>query len=1096
MTGRDPQPTTRRRSNGACLATITTLPLRALLLATSLLAAPPLGFAQDVPVRGGSAGSAGGSVGEIGGVASGTGEERKPASTPEQPPAPEPQTPAVPLVSPIAEPAAPPFHVSEVNVEGTVVGDRADLTVRINVEVNRAGSWFDVPLRLGQAHIYKESSSGVGSRQPGQPALQDDGLHWRFYGQGQHTLEFQLGVPVRSGPSGRQMQLSLPVMPPLFEAQVRLKLPGGNFVIRSPGRDATLKTEYDASKNETTVVGGSSGGRLELSWQDRNLRPPADGIASTIYTIRRRNFGWDMEAVQTLIRMESMSNDFLVRVPEGFELDKIEGSLYEDRQEVAGRPGWFKVSFVEGTSDRIDLRWHLHKPFVAGDSTLNLSGFEIEGVRTHDGRIRIMPVPGTQLLPRPSSMRYVERIEDVPPLGESASLFTYAFSASDWRLSLELRPVEPLFASRPRVELQIAEDLATLTATYEIREEAGDVTRMVVDVGALEAAGWTLPAGRPNLSGATTTRSGSVMTFEWPAASGGRKTAELRYERPLSGAEFSFTAPIPIPRATWTDPAVVLVKAADALRVDVTGATPSSDSQLEVAPSESSRLIGVYQAADGKPLEVHASVEALTKSATANILVEAVESRRVTIEQQIMLDVRYGRMDALRLLLPEGFPVTPGAERLAFQVWVDGREATDLEWTSGTIRVPFARPRIGLIRVSIRYALPKERDQAALSIPVVLTPDVKYHDLTMEAVRGARVAVDAADDNWKEIVTSSDRRKWSADPQADSIALVFEGDRLVANERAVIAAAFVQTELTAGGIHRTVASYEIERSGETLAVMLPPAATLHEILIDGRPGETVRPTPSTPENLVTVRMPASGGGGASRRLLIRYDVVPSAARGAIGRVRFEFPRFPAATFVDQLIWRLVLPETDVLFSSPPGMTHLFEWQRKGVFWRRSLSPEYSATLRNLGFELLPADEAGEGYAFRQIGSPASLVVWTIDRSLVILIGAGVTLILGFAFWTVRSLQNVIVLLLLAFLVSLVGLWFPEAIQVLLQPALVGVAMAMVATAIDGRTRRRRYRAPVRESSIQQTPRSQSPRVNDPLRSTILRPTGSDHGVPR
>jgi hypothetical protein len=102
------------------------------------------------------------------------------------------------------------------------------------------------------------------------------------------------------------MQLSLPVMPPLFEAQVRLKLPGGNFVIRSPGRDATLKTEYDASKNETTVVGGSSGGRLELSWQDRNLRPPADGIASTIYTIRRRNFGWDMESVQTLIRMESM----------------------------------------------------------------------------------------------------------------------------------------------------------------------------------------------------------------------------------------------------------------------------------------------------------------------------------------------------------------------------------------------------------------------------------------------------------------------------------------------------------------------------------------------------------------------------------------------------------------------------------------------------------------------------------------------------------------------------------------------------------------------------------------------------------------------
>jgi hypothetical protein len=142
------------------------------------------------------------------------------------------------------------------------------------------------------------------------------------------------------------------------------------------------------------------------------------------------------------------------------------------------------------------------------------------------------------------------------------------------------------------------------------------------------------------------------------------------------------------------------------------------------------------------------------------------------------------------------------------------------------------------------------------------------------------------------------------------------------------------------------------------------------------------------------------------------------------------------------------------------------------------------------------ETAGEGLAFRQIGAPPALVIWTIDRSLVILMGAGVTLILGFAFWTVRSLQNVVVLLLLAFLVSLAGLWFPEAIQVLLQPALVGVVMAMVATAIDGRTRRRRYRPSLRESSIQQTPRSPAPRVNDPLRSTILRPTGSDHGAPR
>jgi len=1065
-----------------------------MLLVAALFAAAPAWLpAQEAPpVRTGTPGAA---VSEMGGAATQAAEERKASTTAEPGQGTSPA--AVSQAPPLADSAAPPFHVSEVKAEGTVRGDRADLSVRISVEVNRPGAWYDVPLRLAQAHIYRQTSSGVGSRLPGQPTLQDDGLHWRFYGQGQHILEFDLGVPIRSTPSGRQMQLSLPVMPALFEAQFRLTIPGGNFAVRSPNRDAVLKVEYDAAKNETTVVGGSPGGRLDLTWQDRNHRPPADGIASTLYTLRRKNAGWELEASQTLIRMESASNELVVRIPEGFELAEVGGNVYGDRTPIPDRPGWWRISLIEGAAERGELYWRLTRPLASAEQVLKLSGFEIEGVRTHDGRIRILPVAGMQLFPQPASMRYVERIEDNPPLGEPPSLLTYSFSASDWQLAVELRPVEPLFACRPRVDLNIREDLATLTASFEVREEAGEVTRMEVDVGPLEAAGWTPAIGpRPAYSGATASRAGSLVTFEWTSSSNGRKSAELRYERPVSGAEFTFTAPAPVPKATWVEPAVFVIRAADPLRVDVSDAMPAPEAQPDAAAaSETSRLIGLYKASKSdEPLAIHASVEAFTLSATANILIENVESRRVTVEQQILLDLRYGRRDSLRLRIPDDFPVTPGAERLAFQVWVDGREATDLEWTSGAIRVPFARQRIGLIRVVIRYALPRERDQTGISVPVILTPDVKYHDLTMEAARGARVAISSSDPHWKEIVTSSDRRRWSADPQAVSLSLIFEGDRLAANERAVIAAAFIRTDLDPGGIYRTRATYEIERSGETLGIMLPAAATPREILINDRPAETVRASGPVSDNLVTVRMPPRSG--SATRLHVAYEVPPTTSRGAIGRVRFEFPRFAAGTFVDQLIWKVTLPDTDVLFSSPPGVTRLFEWQRKGPFWRRVLSPSYAEVLKNAGFQLPEDETVGEGYAFRQIGAPASLVVWTIDRSLVILIGAGVTLILGFAFWTIRSLQNVVVLLFLAFLISLAGLWFPEAIQVLLQPALVGVVMAVLATAVDGRTRRRRYRPQSRESSIQSPPRTPSPRVSDPLRSTILRPTGSDHGVPR
>lgn len=1096
MTGRDLRPTTRQRSQVECLSVIPGPLSRTLcLLAAALVGATAWG--QDVPaIRSGSAGTSGGAVSEMGGTKAGVVDAKK-STSPETSAVPVEQGAVDPPSAPV-EPAAPPFHVSQVEVEGVISGDRADLQVRINVEVNRASGWHDVPLRLGQASIYRQQSSGVGSRLPGQPALQDDGLHWRFFGQGQHTLEFDLGVPVRSTPAGRQMQLSLPLMPPLFEAQLRLRIPGGNFAARSTNRDAALKADYDKGKNETTVEGGIPGGRLELAWQDRNQRPAADGVASSIFTLRRRGSLMELEAQQSLVRMESPSNEMVVRLPDGFEVEKVEGALLDNWSIIPDRPGWLRLVFVEGTSDRIELLWKLQRSFPVSGGTLELTGFEIEGVRTHDGRIRIMPVAGFQLAPLQSSLRYVERIEDSPSPGDPSPLLAYSFSASDWRIGLELSPVEPLFACRPRLDLVVREDQASLTATFELREEAGEVSRLAVDVAALEAAGWLPATGpRPAAPGVTMTRTGSVINFEWNGSPNGKKVAELRFERDLTGAEFDFVIPAPVPRATWIDTATVAVRAADALRIDVDAATPVSETQLDAStPSISSRPIGVFQpAVTGAPIAIHGSLEARTVAATANILVEGVESRRVTVEQQIALDVRYGRMDALRLLIPEGFPVTQGAERLAFQVWVDGREATDLEWTSGAIRVPFVRPRIGLIRVVVRYALPRQAEQSRATVPVVMTPDVKYHELTMEASSATRVGVDPTAALWKEIVTSSDRRRWSADPQSESVELLFEKERTAASERAVISTAFIRTEAAAGGVHRTIAEYDISRSGETLAITLPFSATPHEIIVNGRPAEVVRENDAASENQWIVRMPQMAG-ATSTRLQVSYDVVPSTPRGAVGRMKVTFPQFPAGTFVNQLVWRLTLAESDVLLNSPPGMTRLFEWQRRGVFWRRVLSPAYLSALRNASFVAPDSDLAIDAYAFRQIGGPPSLVVWTIDRSLVILFGAGVTLVLGFAFWTIRSMQNVVVMLGLAFLISLAGLWFPEAIQVLIQPALIGAVMAMIATAVDGRTRRRRYRTPSRESSVQPAVRTQSPVANDPLRSTILRPTGSDHGVAR
>ena len=77
----------------------------------------------------------------------------------------------------------------------------------------------------------------------------------------------------------------------------------------------------------------------------------------------------------------------------------------------------------------------------------------------------------------------------------------------------------------------------------------------------------------------------------------------------------------------------------------------------------------------------------------------------------------------------------------------------------------------------------------------------------------------------------------------------------------------------------------------------------------------------------------------------------------------------------------------------------------------------------------------------------------MTRSLVVLVGAGMTLALGFLFWNLPIARNMLAMLLLAFGVSILSLWFLEPIQLLLQSALLGAVLALLATLIDVKSRR-------------------------------------------
>ena len=77
----------------------------------------------------------------------------------------------------------------------------------------------------------------------------------------------------------------------------------------------------------------------------------------------------------------------------------------------------------------------------------------------------------------------------------------------------------------------------------------------------------------------------------------------------------------------------------------------------------------------------------------------------------------------------------------------------------------------------------------------------------------------------------------------------------------------------------------------------------------------------------------------------------------------------------------------------------------------------------------------------------------MSRSLIVLLGAGLALLAAFVLLKIPASRSVLTLAGAAFATAVVSLWHAEAVQLLLQPAILGVALAVVATVLEVLLRR-------------------------------------------
>lgn len=298
-----------------------------------------------------------------------------------------------------------------------------------------------------------------------------------------------------------------------------------------------------------------------------------------------------------------------------------------------------------------------------------------------------------------------------------------------------------------------------------------------------------------------------------------------------------------------------------------------------------------------------------------------------------------------------------------------------------------------------------------------------------------------------------------------------------------ISRSWIRTEVTTGTEARSVERHRISGPLNRLSIRFDKQVSNGRVTWDGRQLQPIRETSDeTTYKVLEYRLDdrlaadstkshqkSSGRESRSRAasdehlLTIEYEIAGFGLGRVVEQNRLLRPQIEPDLPVRETIWEVVLPGNRHLFTEPEAITPMYTWQRQSWFWSRTSSVSEDDLWRWIKTtdDVSPADPTARGnrYVFTRIGGELSSLriveFSSMSQSEIVLFGAGLALFLGLVLIKVSVTRNVLTVLLIVFALSALGLWQTSPILVLLQPAGLGVLLAVSAAVLDGWVQRRR-----------------------------------------
>ncbi|MFM8733771.1 MAG: hypothetical protein ACKOC8_01030 [Pirellulales bacterium] len=892
-----------------------------------------------------------------------------------------------------------------------------------------------------------------------------------------HTVVLEGRLPVVATADHESIDIRLPAaVAGLVEVRSARKAP---VVHTQPAAaDVNVKAAEGGSLIAVAGLVGNARIRITDRRDDRETSGAAEAVTESTVRIDGRNAVTD--AVIRLGNLAAGTRTVTVMLPSRAVLRSVRPPAT-----LVGRGGTEEAPSAEIAVD-VDAAGRAVVDLVcerpvdpSGNSAFEAIGLLVEGIPEWRQWGRVSLVVEGDWQATWADGNQLRRVDPPASARQAGFVAAFAYDAQPSSLLLRVRPRRSRVVIEPEYRYDVGGTRITLAARFRVASRGTPISSISIGLDSSWSIDEVGPAGAIDVAAVVSERGETVIPFTQALA--GDTVVEVRASRPVDKSSARIAWKTPVPRADLVGPAAVIVASQSDIELvpdneGIAGLVRQTAAAVALGDAGDTALVYRLDGAEGSFAAARRSLPRRVESQiTADVALDPAE---IVVDETVRLEVLHVPLEFVELQVPATVASSATFEMRQGDTLLDPTEVASAGQPAGDddsaavdgaatvcLRAILAEPLLGTGAVTIRYRLPAPavppESTVAFDLPLALPLGTSIGRQSVAVNAPESLTVATRDSAWRrEVGTTpgSAAQSWSAVDSQPTLPLAIASRRSDASRRMVIEAAWLQTRLLPT-VREDIRTYVLTAADDRIAMVLPASGEgdpdTVEVLLDGavvvgaaRPGGRIvvdlpRVDPARRWRL-DIRTAGPRGGRWSAR---------AALLGLPAPVRLEPPVFEEAVLERRFYWTLHVRPDEHVLGVPRQWTTQQYWKRTSWGWRvastvssADLATWIASTAGSTSTPVppVPPPLAEKTFVYSGIGGPGAASPWVIPEWIAVLVASGAALAAGMAAIEKPTLRRVPVVIATAAVIGLGAVAAPEVAPLVVQAAVPGVAIAIIA----------------------------------------------------